>query len=225
MNKPVLYDVFCGAGGATRGYQLAGFRVVGIDHQPQPRYCGDDFIQMEAFEFFDRCGRGEYPPPDAWHCSPPCQAYSPLRALQAGKEYPDLLAPTREALQVTGLPYVIENVPGALLHHYITLCGGMFDLRTYRHRRFETSFLVFQPHHPPHRVRTCTKRRRAGWDAGLHVSITGDVGVYVGSRAMGIDWMTGNELSQAIPPAYCQFIGEQLMRVLAVLPGWAETAG
>jgi DNA (cytosine-5)-methyltransferase 1 len=32
---------------------------------------------------------------------------------------------------------------------------------------------------------------------------------------MGIDWMTRDELAQAIPPAYTEYIGRQLMQVLA----------
>lgn len=90
----------------------------------------------------------------------------------------------------------------------------MFGLRTYRHRRFETSWLMLDPHHPPHRVKTSTKKRWRDFNAGMHISVTGDVGSYVGPACMGINWMNGNELSQAVPPAYTEFIGHQLMRVV-----------
>lgn len=206
--KPRLLDLFCGAGGAAMGYSRAGFYVVGVDHKPQPRYAGDEFIQADAMEF-------PLEGYDAIHASPPCQDYTPLRARQNGKRYPDLLAPTRERLLASGLPWVIENVPGAPFHHYHYHCGGMYGLRTYRHRRFETSFMVLQPHHPPHVAKTSTKKRRKDFEAGMHISVTGDVGSWVGPACMGIDWMTGDELSQAIPPAYTAYIGAELMRVVA----------
>jgi DNA (cytosine-5)-methyltransferase 1 len=188
------------------GYYRAGFDVTGVDLAPQPRY-PFAFIQSDALEYVAAHGHAF----DAIHASPPCQAYTPLRALQEGKEYPDLVAATRDALEATGRPWVIENVPGSPLRSYITLCGGMFGLRTYRHRRFESNTLLLAPEHPKHVIKTSTKKRRACWDAGLHVSVTGDVGVYVGSEAMGINWMTGNELSQAIPPAYTEYLGRQLL--------------
>jgi len=205
-----LLDAFCGAGGATRGYQMAGFHVTGVDIKPQARYVGDAFHQGDAIDFIREHGH-EF---DAIHASPPCQAYTPLRALQGDTEYPDMVDDTRDALIASGLPWVIENVMSAPLRGGIYLCGGMFGLRTYRHRRFESSVLMMQPYHPPHTVKTSTKKRRACWDAGMHISVTGDVGTYVGSQAMGIDWMTGNELSQAIPPAYCKHVGDQLMAFL-----------
>jgi DNA (cytosine-5)-methyltransferase 1 len=195
-------DLFCGAGGAARGLQRAGFHVTGIDNRPQPRYAGDLFIRGDAMA----------PPVDLagfdfiW-ASPPCQAYTPLRALQNGKQYPDLVAAVRSMLIVSGRLYAIENVPGAPLGYHVQLCGEMFGLRTIRHRRFETSWLMFQPEHPAHTAPTSTRQRRACWDAGMHISVTGDVGTYVGRLAMGIDWMSGDELSQAIPPAYAEFIG------------------
>jgi DNA (cytosine-5)-methyltransferase 1 len=207
--KPRLLDLFSGAGGSAMGYHRAGFEVVGVDVRPMPRY-PFEFHRADALEFVAEHG-GEF---DAIHASPPCQAYTPLRALQRGRQYPDMVAASRAALLATGRPYVIENVPGAPLDHYITLCGAMFGLRTYRHRRFEVSVLVMQPEHPRHMVLTCTKKRRAGWEAGLNISVTGDVGVYPGRLAMGIDWMTGAELSQAIPPAYCEFIGARLLEHL-----------
>jgi DNA (cytosine-5)-methyltransferase 1 len=203
---PHALDLFCGAGGASMGLRRAGFDVTGIDIRQQPRY-PFEFRQGDAMEV-DLHGF------DFIWASPPCQAYTPLRALQGGKSYPDLVAATRRRLIGAGVPYVIENVPGAPLGHYITLCGGMFGLRTYRHRRFETSFVMFQPHHPPHIAKTATKQRRVRWEAGCHVSVTGDVGSYMGALAMGIDWMTGAELSQAIPPAYAEFIGRAIMAIL-----------
>ena len=116
-----------------------------------------------------------------------------------------------------------ENVPGAPMRADILLCGAMFGLRTYRHRWFELSNPMFPllPEHPVHRVKTSTKKRRKCWDAGMNISVTGDVGIYVGSQAMGIDWMTGAELSQAIPPAYTEFIGGLLLEQVTASPSSA----
>lgn len=201
--KPKALDLFCCAGGAAMGLHQAGYEVMGMDIRPQPRY-PFRFIQADAMAI-DWAGY------DLIWASPPCQEYSALHALYPDREYPDLIAPVRKRLIATGTPWIMENVPGAPMHYYITLCGSMFGLRTYRHRRFETSVLLFQPPHPKHTVKTSTKKRRACWDAGLHISVTGDVGTYVGRLAMGIDWMTGDELSQAIPPAYSRFLAERIM--------------
>lgn len=208
MGKPRLLDLFCKAGGAGMGYHMAGFEVVGVDIEPQPRY-PFAFIQADAMSL-DRRFLGFF---DAIHASPPCQSYSPLGALSPHKIYPDLLAPTRAKLEDVGLPWVIENVMTAPLikDRSIVLCGGMFGLRTYRHRRFESSLSLVAPDHPKHVILTATKQRKQRWAEGWHVSITGDVGTYVGPEAMGIDWMNGDELSEAIPPAYTRVIGEQLI--------------
>lgn len=216
-----ILDLFCGAGGAAMGYHRAGWEVVGVDIRPQPRY-PFEFHHADALEVLDRLLAGEI-----WqgyqlrsfkliHTSPPCQHASALGALSPHKSYPRLIEPTRERLLRTGRPWVIENVMPAKLLYGVTLCGGMFGLRTYRHRRFETSHLLFQPFHPRHVTRTATKRRREAWEAGQHVSITGDVGTYLAAEAMGIDWMTGAELSEAIPPAYTEWLGKQLAAALAV---------
>ena len=205
-----MLDLFCGAGGCSVGYHRAGFDVVGVDLHPQPNY-PFEFHQGDSLDFLEY--RRDF---DFIHASPPCQAYTALRSMCGDKEYPDLVADTRTMLINTGIPYVIENVMSAPLIGGIRLCGGMFGLRTYRHRRFESSELLSEPNHPRHVIRTATKNRRASWDAGMHVSITGDVGTYLGLAAMGIDWMNGNELCQAIPPAYTEFIGKQLLRSLCV---------
>lgn len=214
MSKPRLLDLFCKAGGATRGYQLAGFHVTGVDIEPQPHYCGDEFHQGDALAVLGDAGFvARF---DVIHASPPCQEYSALRALTPDKHYPDLVAATRDHLVDEGGPWVIENVMSAPLMHGVTLCGGMFGLRTYRHRRFESSMLMMDPYHPPHVALTSTSRRREQFAEGYHVSVTGDVGSWVGPAVMGIDWMTGAELSQAIPPAYTEWIGAQLMAALKV---------
>lgn len=208
MSKPKLLDLYSCAGGAGAGYAKAGFEVTGVDIQPMPNY-PFEFVQSDAIAYLERNGH-HY---DAIHASPPCQAYTPLGALHKHIEYPDLVEPTREALERLGKPYVIENVMAAPLikEKSITLCGGMFGLRTYRHRRFESNIPLVAPAHPKHVIKTATKQRKARWDEGWHVSITGDVGVYLGPAAMGIDWMSGNELCQAIPPAYTEFIGGHLL--------------
>lgn len=233
-NPPRLLDLYCCAGGAATGYTQAGFDVYGVDIDPQPRY-PSPFHQGDALETMRLLLTGGHVPFShkdggmewltlsdfaAIHASPPCQAYTPLGALHPHKQYPDLLDPTRELLDLIGLPYVIENVMSAPLNkaRSITLCGAMFGLRTYRHRRFESRLDLTPPEHPKHVIRTATKRRRELWEQGWHVSITGDVGTYLGPEAMGIDWMNGNELCEAIPPAYTEHIGAQMIRHIKAVP-------
>jgi DNA (cytosine-5)-methyltransferase 1 len=204
---PRLLDLFCGAGGCSVGYARAGFDVVGVDINPQPRY-PFEFHQADALTFpLDGF--------DAIHASPPCQDHSPLAALVGLHGTGWVLDHTAARMMEQPAPWVIENVAGAKMRADLTLCGGMFGLRTYRHRKFTLDPRIGQllavPAHPRHIARTSTKKRRVGFDAGMHVSITGDVGSWLGPACMGIDWMTGDELSQAIPPAYTEFVGQQLL--------------
>lgn len=212
--RPRLLDLFCCAGGAAMGYYRAGFDVVGVDIRPQPRY-PFEFHQADALEFLAAHG-DEF---DAIHASPPCHDFTALASLAGADGTGWLLAATREALACHPVT-VIENVPGAAMRVDLRLCGGMFGLRTYRHRWFEITgpLMLIAPTHPKHRIRTSTKKRRACWDAGMHISVTGDVGTYVGSQAMGIDWMAGDELSQAIPPAYTEYIGNLIMSAAGDAP-------
>jgi DNA (cytosine-5)-methyltransferase 1 len=214
-----LLDLFCGAGGAAMSYHRAGFdEIVGVDIKPQKRY-PFEFILGDALEYVSAHGM-EF---DAIHASPPCQAYSIASVIHRnnGKEYPKLIEPTRAALIRTRRLYVIENVPGAPLLNPLMLCGLMFDLCVFRHRNFETSFYCFVPDHPSH----TGKRIGEGY-----FSVAGSAGrwktwgtvqrnVSKGTAdewraAMGIDWMTRKELTQAIPPAYTEYIGRQLLEVL-----------
>jgi DNA (cytosine-5)-methyltransferase 1 len=207
--KPVLVDLFCKAGGATKGYQRAGFYVVGVDIEPQPHYCGDEFFQADALTF--PLGEAE-----AVHASPPCQRWTAYgrRPAHVGA-HPDLIEAVRDRLRRTGGPYVIENIPGAPLLSPVQLCGSAFGLDVQRHRGFETSFPMMVPpcNHGvwtarfPHATNRTQLRR------------TVEVGVWriplpVQQRAMGVDWMTLEELSEAIPPAFTEFVGEQLMTFL-----------
>lgn len=199
-------DLCCKAGGASRGYALAGIEMVGVDIELQRHY-PYEFHQGDALTF----PLDGY---DFYHASPPCQEYTPLHARHPEKHYPDIIAPLRARLQATGKPWVIENVVTAPLDYWVQLCGAMFDLRVYRHRRFETSWYIWQPAHPKHTVGTGAGRgqthRKAHYLAGGNVIVTGNVGTYCGP-GMGIDWMNGAELSQAIPPAYTEWIGRQLL--------------
>jgi DNA (cytosine-5)-methyltransferase 1 len=243
QGRPRLLDLFCGAGGCAKGYQLAGFDVVGVDHQPQPNYPfhafeGDALAVLRCLlsgNTFDG-GRG-LSHFHAIHASPPCQAYTSLRTLQGDREYADLIEPTRELLKATGLPYVIENVEGArrALRDPVLICGSMFDppLDVKRHRYFEANWPLEPPMWPcrhklwDYRYPSLDKRKRRAFRTvpvhdGGQVAMSRVVGVhgnlnYAGegelrSRAMEIDWMTQAELTQAIPPAYTELIGRQLLQ-------------
>ena len=207
MSKPQLLDLFCGAGGAAMGYHHAGFEVVGVDINPQPRY-PFRFIQADAFEMVRRFAA------DAIHASPPCQAYSYMANCRPGlaKKYEALVALTRVVLQASGTPWVIENVPGAPLIDPIVLCGTMFGRELYRHRLFEASFPLIEPVHFEHML----PASKAGhWRPGTVMSVAGHFAPVTKAREiMGIDWMTRDELAEAIPPAYTEYIGRQLMEVL-----------
>ncbi|GAA0255781.1 DNA cytosine methyltransferase [Cryptosporangium japonicum] len=210
-----LLDLCCGQGGASRGYVDAGFEVVGVDLNPQPRY-PFTFIQANALDVLQN--RAFVAGFDAIHASFPCQAFL-TGTLAPARDVPDLITPGRPLLDATGLPWVMEDVMPAPLDpaRSIVLCGEMFALRTIRHRRFEPApgLPLTAPRHVlPHRRRTAHSRRRELWAAGYHASFTGDIGTYAGPEGMGIDWMTGNGLSEAIPPAYTRCVGTQLLEHL-----------
>lgn len=271
-------DLYCKAGGATKGLQRAGFRVHGVDRQPQKNYVGERFTQADAIEYAWEHG-AEY---DFIWASPPCQAFSVLRHMPTSKEHPDMIGATREALRASGVPYCIENVEGAPLgaSGYLTmLCGTMFGLETRdgraelrRHRIFETTFPMLRPEcrhgarrvklgvygegsrdaseryggHPEPAVITVTGNNpnsantprvdtisvcgtgsgRGGQRGRYVMSVTGNTpqtnvarnrirqtfSVRDAREAMGIEWMTMAELSQAVPPAYSEFIARALLQ-------------
>lgn len=212
--KPKLLDLFCCQGGAGMGYHQAGFEVVGVDIDPQPKY-PFKIHQTDALEYF-RNHANEF---QAWHASPPCQAHTNAQKIQ--KNYHrDFLPEVRHMFheanryrthhQIPEVPWVIENVPGAPLVEPYELCGAMFDLGTYRHRQFETNFILTVPAHPEHVKRT-TKMGRKPVDGEMMHIVGNFSGVEKAKEAMGIDWMTRDGLRESIPPAYTKFIGEQIL--------------
>lgn len=208
MSKRVLYDLCCNAGGATKGYQRAGFYVVGVDINPQPNYCGDRFVQADALDFPLTWA-------DAVHASPPCQGYSAMSTCRPGlaATYPKLIEPLRDQLIESGLPYVIENVEGAPLINPTVLCGTMFGRDLYRHRLFETNFPLPLIAHPEH---TVPASKAGHWRPGTIMSVAGHVAPIAHARQiMDMDWTTREELAEAIPPFYTEWIGAALMAHLA----------
>jgi DNA (cytosine-5)-methyltransferase 1 len=184
-----LLDLFCCAGGAAKGYMRAGFYVVGIDIKPFPHYCGDEFHQADALEYLAEHG-AEF---DVIHASPPCQRYSCITPMNRRQDHPDLIEATREAIAKFNKPYIIENVSGArkLLIDPIQLCGSMFGLQVERHRYFEINprpeELLSPCDHSGHKVylNGCGHIRK-GQKKPKSVKLA--------SEAMGIDWMTFDEL-------------------------------
>jgi len=232
--KPRLLDLFCGAGGCTRGYEEAGFEVVGIDIAPQPNYCGPDFIQTDALQaqrtLIDGGAVGDYVLEDfdAIHASPPCQFFTQMRASWRAQGvndgYVDLLTPTLGILRTLKSPYVVENVVGAgkAMRATLQLHGGMFGLGVHRPRLFESNVLIPASRAPINtepigvydsrpRGKTHHRTRLNGNGKGrseMRIART----LEEGQAAMGIDWMQWPELKEAIPPAYTRFIGEYLLQ-------------
>lgn len=204
-----LLDLFCGAVGAAMGYYRAGFdEIVGVDIKPQKNY-PFTFVLGDALEYLREHGY-EF---DFIHASPPCQAYSLAGQLwrSAGKEYADLVEPTRELLIATGKPYVIENVPGAPLINPTVLNGAFFGMNLRRTRLFETSFrmpFMLLPKEGPSRFRM----GRAPKEGDPVIPVGHFSGIPKARKVMGIDWMTGTEMTQAIPPAYTEFIGRYFLQ-------------
>ena len=203
--KLKLLDLFCGAGGASVGYSRAGFEVVGVDLMPQPHY-PLDFIQADALEYVQAHG-DEY---DVIAASPPCQAYAKTNRLNYN-EHPDLVDPVRELIKHK--PYIIENVVGAPLIDPVLLCGSMFGLRVYRHRLFESNIHFRRKPHPIHQWPIAKMGRPPQPGEFMHV-VGNFSGVEYAKQAMGIDWMVRDELAQAIPPAYTEFIGNKILQQL-----------
>lgn len=215
-----LLDLFCNAGGAGMGYARAGFEVVGVDLHPQKRY-PFAFIQHDAL-MLDPRFLATF---DAIHASPPCQGYTALRHAPGAKGAPLLIEQVRAMLRATGLPYIIENVEEAswAMESPITLCGSMFGLgaqgcQLRRHRLFESNIAISPPSPCKHDARPVIgvygghARRRAAsaggrgtrdvWEGGHRAAM---------SEAMGMTWATCAEMSEAIPPAYTEHLGRQLM--------------
>ena len=203
-----LLDLFCCAGGAGEGYRLAGFDVTGVDVVAQPKN-PHRFVLCDALDYVAAHGH-EY---DAIHASPPCQAYTKAgkQWRKAGREYPDLIAATRNALVSAGKPWVIENVPGAPLINPVLLNGSVFGIRVHRPRLFETSFLLEQPHVPPMRP---VKMGRPINEGDVVQPVGHFSGVRYAAKETGLLWMGQAELAQAIPPAYTRYVGAALMCAL-----------
>lgn len=211
-------DLFCGAGGATKGLQRAGFHVTGVDIRPQPRYCGDAFHEADAMTF----------PLEGFNfiwASPPCQGYSVSKSRpKIAKKYPMLIEPVRARLVASGSAWVIENVPGAPLWFPICLCGGAFGLGAHcedglrrqlrRHRLFECSLSFLGP---PCQCNRVEKIGVYGNGGGWANRFSADRRGYKGNasemrEAMDCDWMTIAEVSEAIPPAFAEFIGREILK-------------
>lgn len=205
---------------------MAGFHVTGVDHEPQKRYAGDEFVLDDALEFVAEHG-AEF---EVIAASPPCQRYSQATRITGnGESHPDLIPVVRELLEASGRPYVIENVPGAPLLNPVLVCGLSLGLGVKRHRLFESSVFLFGT--------TCPLGHHGdyisvfGNSVGEKIGGKGWVSVHGGGapavadrrrradvnlarKAMGIDWMTRAELSQAIPPLYTFWVGKQIIRYL-----------
>ena len=209
-----LLDLYCKAGGASRGYQLAGFEVVGVDIKKQKRY-PYEFIQADCLELMkDMDFLRSF---DVITASPPCQTHSITQHLRnaQGKSTDkiDLIPQTREALVASGKPYVIENVPGSPLINPIRMCGSAFGLKVRRHRLFESNIQL---------TSSICKHKEQGKPVGIYGSMRDEIpkgghtakSIEQAREAMGIDWMIWGELVEAIPPVYTETIGKQILSVI-----------
>ena len=212
---PRLLDLFCCQGGASMGYHRAGFEVVGVDKDPQPRY-PFEFVQADALEYLAEHGH-EF---DAIHASPPCQAHTKAQRIM-GNEHEDFIPRTR--LMLYGLnwhrsinlglppvPWVIENVPDSPLLNPVVLCGAMFGIGTYRHRLFESNRELKAPEHPEHIARHAKMGRPPKDGEFMHI-VGNFSGVEQARQIMGMPWANRDGLREAIPSVYTEWIGTQLL--------------
>jgi DNA (cytosine-5)-methyltransferase 1 len=213
---PRLLDLFCGAGGAGAGYAAAGFEVVGVDNRPMPRY-PFEFVLADALDVLaDRRFLARF---DVVHASPPCQRWA-LASRYNGRDYPDLIGPTRALLAGLAVPWVIENVPGAPLRPDFRLCGCMFGLdlpgvgQLRRERWFETSWGA-SGSEIPHRHRGPAISIAGHGTPQWMRARTGHIGVAAWRQVMRIDWMRREELTEAIPPPYTEHVGARLLEHMA----------
>ncbi|MGW7445647.1 SAM-dependent methyltransferase [Kitasatospora sp. NPDC054795] len=207
-NGLTVLDTYGCQGGAGMGYHLAGYRVLSLDNAPQPRN-PLAFVQADAVRFIAEYGHLF----DLLHASPPCQRYTRCQKIR-GREHPDLIAPTREAMQGTGRPRVIENVEEARdqLREPVMLCGAAFGLRTYRHRLFEPGggLTITPPQHPVHTAPLAKMGRPVADGEFMHVvGNFSNVPLARSAAVMGMPWATRDGLREAVPPAYTELIGRQ----------------
>ena len=223
-----ILDLYCAGGGAAMGYARAGFIPVGVDINRQPNY-PFPFIQGDAIRvlselLYDEIGvevDGQMLTIrdfDAIHASPPCQRYTRKsanwgRARTSVIEHPDLLAPTRAALMQAEMPWVIENVPGAPIDAHLMLCGSMFGLKIQKHRLFESNVpLVLAPASCKH-VGLYNPWQGPGRSAAKHREAQDTPWLPQSGGASRAAGYTG-DVNNAIPPAYTEFIGKQLMKAI-----------
>lgn len=201
------------------GYYRAGFTVIGVDAEPQPHY-PFHFVQGDAIAALRQWGHLV----DVIHASPPCQLFSSMTKMHCPEDHPDLVTPTRKWLEHHAKPYIIENVVGAPLVNPVTLCGSSFGLTAMvgdekrqlrRHRLFESNvpLVGLECRHEGGTVGVYGKTGGSSKRDGIRFG-----GVSSWRQAMGIDWMTARELREAIPPAYTEFIGKQLLRYFTEVP-------
>lgn len=206
---------FCCQGGACRGYENAGFDVTPVDVVPQPKhYAPAKVIVADAIAHLAELIRtGEVREYVAIAGSPPCQRFTLAQRIQK-RDHPDLIAPFRELCIASGLPYVIENVPGAPLIDPVELCGAAFGLRTYRHRLFESNILISVPAHPEH-MAPLVKMGRPLREGDWYQAVGNFSNVPYVRADMGVPWMTREGIRECIPPAYAEYVGQQLIREVA----------
>lgn len=214
--RPRLLDLFCCQGGAGEGYRRAGFEVHGVDNEAQPRN-PHSFEQADAIEYLESRDLGEW---DRIHASPPCQAYSrAFKHLAAPK--PMLLDCTIELLKRWGGVWVVENVVGAPLatasdlfgRHGTEVCGSGLGLRVHRHRLFESSVPLVGPA-CNHAELAMNPHNQAGRDR-IYAEFGRSDPEVIWRQEMGVGWMDKHGGRQAIPPAYTEYIGAQLMNALS----------
>lgn len=204
------------------GYHRAGFDVVGVDIEPQPHY-PFTFHKLDALKVLRLLKRrvGDWLPFHAVHASPPCQAYTTMGNRHQSPTSLPLIEPVRELLKATGLPWVIENVPGALadMRSPIELTGEMFGLRVHRPRLFESNVMLLAPPRPPRQKGPVAVY---GKNDGRRLWTRKDgselrcASLEEAQEAMGMDWADWHGTKEAIPPAYTEFIGRQLLEHLSV---------